>query len=538
MIKLVRYTCVIISLFTVIITSVLASSTCAPDPIAIRIGNVTLSNHQVARGAEIHIGDPPQPFAFLPQWPYNTSLLYGTDGYCVFKQDAPTNDGCTTLRGGAYDAFASKTRQVAYPENFTKENAAFPETNLFADGLRLNENTTLSNFPLRVALNDWGAEGYHPMALLGLGTNSTLLNTLQESGKIGSKTWSFFWGRSSGPSASQTDGSLVLGGYDRAKVASGERYVEKLQDSMSPCATQMVVTITDMVLNFPNGTDVSMFPQSLSTALTACIVPDYPVLMTIPSDPFMNNFFQLTDAAQFHERSFGINYYSFQYNESETRYDGDITIKLQSGLSVRVANDQLVTPDVDINPVTGELIANYTNPDLVINGLQNISSNDMPQLGRQFLSAAYLMVNQDSRQFSLWAANPVSGEDLVAVDVDGVDITSTCASNASTILTSSSPIPTPSSSQSSPGKIAGAVVGSVSGLIIIGALAFWFIRKRRQAPSPVPEQNGVTQSYIGTEQSQHFLPESKSELPDNHLSVPVELEHPSQRSLPPYELGG
>ncbi|KAI1204968.1 acid protease [Annulohypoxylon truncatum] len=526
----------LIALFIVL---ALASDTCAPNPIAVRIGNVTLANHQVARGAEIHIGDPPQPFAFLPQWPYNTSFVYGIDGHCVFKREEPTNDGCDTLRGGAYDAFASKTRQVAYPEEFPKENAPFPETTLVADGMKLNENMSLAAFPLGVALNDWGAEGYHLMACLGLGTNSTFLNTLRESGKIASRTWSFFWGRSSGPSASQTDGSLVLGGYDRAKVSSGERYVEMLQDSTSPCSTQMIVTITDMVLNFPNGTDVSIFPESLSTALTACIVPDYPVLMTLPSDPFMDNFFQLTDAAQNHERSFGINYYSFQYSAGEKRYDGDMTIKFQSGLAVRVANDQLVVPDVDINPSTGELIANYTNPDLVINGLQNISANDMPQLGRQFLSAAYVMVNQDTRQFSLWAANPVSGEDLVAVDVNNVDITTICESNASTIISSSSPTPTPSpekTSHSSPGKIAGAVVGSIGGLAILGVIAFWIIKKR-EASSEVSEQNEVIQPYVENERSQPFSAESKSELPDNSFLVPVELEHPTHRSLPPYELG-
>ncbi|KAI0880263.1 acid protease [Annulohypoxylon maeteangense] len=523
-----------------IATSVLASNTCAPNPIAVRIGNVTLTNHQVARGAEIHVGSPPQPFAFLPQWPYNTSLVYGTDGHCVFKRNTPTNDGCATLRGGAYDIFASKTRLVAYPGDFPKENAPFPQTTLFADGVKLNENTTLTGFPLGVALNDWGAEGYHPMASLGLGTNSTFLNTLQESGKIASRTWSFFWGRSSGPSSSQTDGSLVFGGYDRAKISSGERYVEKLQDSTSPCATQMIVIITDMVLNFPNGTDVSIFPRSLSTALTACIVPDYPVLMTLPSDPFMDNFFQLTDAAQNHGRSFGINYYSFQYNRNEERYSGDMTIKFQSGLTVRVANDQLVAPDVDINPTTGELVANYTNPDLVINGLQNISSNDMPQLGRQFLSAAYLMVNQDARKFSLWPANPVSGEDLVPVDVNNIDITTICQSNASATTNSNSTIANTEleASRSSPGTIAGAVVGSIGGVIILGIVAFGLIKKRREKSSKTGDQNQFTQAYIDTEYYHHVTPGSKPELEDSSFLRPVELEHPTQRDLPPYELGG
>ncbi|KAI1446307.1 acid protease [Annulohypoxylon stygium] len=533
-----QYTSILLNV--IFFASIIASDSCSPNPIAIRIGNITLANHQVARGAEIDIGDPPQSFAFLPQWPHNTSLVYGIDGHCIFKRDAPTNDGCTTLRGGAYDAFASKTRQMAYSAEFPREDAPFPQTTLVTDRMKLNENLTLEEFPFGVALNDWGAEGYHPMALLGLGTNSSFLNTLQESGKIASRTWSFFWGRSTGPPTSQTDGSLVIGGYDRAKISSAGRHVERLQDSTSPCSTQMIVTITDMVLNFPNGTDSSIFPKSLSTALTACIVPDYPVLMTLPSDPFMDNFFQLTDAAQNHERSFGINYYSFQYSANEKRYDGDLTIKFQSGLSVRVANDQLVVPDININPMTGELLANYTNPDLVINGLQNISSNDMPQIGRQFLSAAYLMVNQDSKQFSLWAANPTPGQELVAVDTDGNDMTTICESGVSTIGESSSPTPVPSpesTSHTSAGKIAGAVIGSVSGLAILGALILWWIKKRKHDQFHSSGQDHVVQSYTEDEPFQQFYMEPKAELADSSFIVPAELEHPTQRNLPPYELG-
>ncbi|KAI0095828.1 acid protease [Hypoxylon sp. NC0597] len=525
------------SLVVAFITSALSSDTCFPSPIAIRVGNVTLANHQVARGAEIHVGDPPQPFAFLPQWPYNTSFIYGIDGHCIFKRDAPTRDGCTTIRGGAYDAFASKTRQVAYPDDFQAENAPFPEISLAADNLKINEDVTLTEFPLGVALNDWGAEGYHPMASIGLGTNSTFLNKLQESGRIASRTWSFFWGRNGGSSTSQMDGSLVLGGYDRAKLSSGERYVERLQNSTSPCATQMIVTITDMVLNFPNGSDASIFPRSLSTALSACIVPDYPVLMTLPTEPFVNNFFELTGGAGDHERSFGINFFALKYSTNEKRYDGDMTIKFRSGLAVRVPNDQLVVPDVDIDPTTGELVANYTNPDLVINGIQNINANDMPQLGRQFLSSAYLMVNQDAGQFSLWAANPAASQDLVAVDANNADITAPCGPSAPTIIDSSSSTPSPEHALS-PGTIAGAVVGSIGGFVILGFLAFWFIKKRRENPWKASEQNGVMYSHAQTEAPQQPSLKPNSELPDSSYLVPVELEHPARHNAAPYELAG
>lgn len=45
-----------------------AHASCAPYPITVPIGNVSLSNKQTARGVEIQVGEPPQSFAFVPQW--------------------------------------------------------------------------------------------------------------------------------------------------------------------------------------------------------------------------------------------------------------------------------------------------------------------------------------------------------------------------------------------------------------------------------------------------------------------------------------
>jgi hypothetical protein len=41
---------------------------CVPSPFSVRVGNVSLPNNQVARGLDISVGTPEQPFAFLPQW--------------------------------------------------------------------------------------------------------------------------------------------------------------------------------------------------------------------------------------------------------------------------------------------------------------------------------------------------------------------------------------------------------------------------------------------------------------------------------------
>ncbi|KAK7908463.1 hypothetical protein PG985_015766 [Apiospora marii] len=424
-----------------------------------------------------------------------------------------------------------------------------------SDSLKLNDNVSLNGFPVGIALNDWGAQGYHPTVAFGLGANSTILNTLKRASKIISKSWSLFWGRNGGTASSQLDGSIVFGGYDRAKV-SGPKYIQALSKSAG-CATRLVVTISDMILNFPNGTNVSIFPQSRSTALAACIIPDYPTLLTLPFKPYVENFQALTGMNNDLERSFGLNYYSIRYTRGNVpyvfllvipelsfanyacSYAGDLTIQLQSGLSVRVPNDQLVVPHVDVDPSTGAPVVNGTAPDLVINSIQDVNANDLPQLGRQFLSAAYLMVNMEADQFTLWSANPTSDQDLVAVDKANQEVTEYCsaeqsgtsnggdATGSDPSSTDSTGSSTSSSSSSQTGLIAGATVGAVAGVLLIGGAAFCIYRRRKrdnkgpqasggesmQSPMP-PHYREATSPYGSLPQQEPWQQQYKTELQD------------------------
>jgi hypothetical protein len=161
--------------------------------------------------------------------------------------------------------------------------------------------------------SDWGEEGYHPQAAIGLGRNSTLLNALVSTGKIASRSWAMFWGRQGATADAQMDGNFVFGGYDRAK-ASGANFTQGLVYSNTACSTGMLVTITDISLNWDNGTTTSLYDGSQSAAMSACIVPDYPVLMTIPYEPYFNRFSGITgDSILSFGRSFGINYYGMLY---------------------------------------------------------------------------------------------------------------------------------------------------------------------------------------------------------------------------------
>lgn len=89
---------------------------------------------------------------------------------------------------------------------------------------------------------------------------------------------------------------------------------------------------------------------------------------------------------------------------------------MSNGLSIRIPNNQLVVPHAAIEEISGAVTYNYTDPDLLFLSLQSVNSDDMTVLGRHFFTGAYLMVNYDTSQYTLWAANATTEKALVAVD--------------------------------------------------------------------------------------------------------------------------
>ncbi|KAF4628276.1 hypothetical protein G7Y89_g9875 [Cudoniella acicularis] len=451
------------------------------------------------------------PRLFRTIRPLNNTFIYGSNGYC---SSSWSTAGCTTFRGGQYNQFSSMTRGTASPVSYPTDASPYPALNFITDNFTLSSNVTLGDFPIGIVQADWGEQGYFPQMAMGLGANSTVLNALKASGQIASRSWGMFWGRTGATPNTQLDGNMVLGGYDRAKV-TGANHTQSLSNSKASCYTNMLVTITNMIVNFPNGTDASIFGGAQSTAITACIVPDYPVLMTLPTDPYMDTFEMLTNS-NLPGRSFGLYYYGMLYGSGpdSTPFQGDLTFELDSGLTIRIPNDQLVVPNLSIDQQSGALIANSSTPELVINGIQQVNADDLPQLGRQFLSSAYVMVNQDSNQFTLWAANPTSKQDIVAVDTANSVVDEFCTadsvsgpspvsgnSTASSAPQSTSTTDVAStSSKPSSAAIGGIAVGVIAVVAAIAGVIIWFmIRKKRSkgSPSELAASDGLMQGQDG-----------------------------------------
>lgn len=249
--------------------------------------------------------------------PLNNTFVYGTSGYCNSVESGWLTDGCTTFRGGAYDPTSSSTQQGGAASAFAPDTGSYPNLTEVSDTVILGSNVTLKSFPFGIVLNDWGEQGYHPQAALGLGPNSTLLSTLVDSGTIASRTWSWFWGLNGPSDSTQLSGSLVLGGYDKAKV-SGTGFTQALSTNPERCDTGLFVTLSDITLNFVDGTSSSLFPDASPTSLlAACLDPAYPTLTTIPLNPYFSNFENLTNAT-ISGRSKGLNWYNMRYDANQT----------------------------------------------------------------------------------------------------------------------------------------------------------------------------------------------------------------------------
>lgn len=173
---------------------------------------------------------------------------------------------------------------------------------------------------------------YKPQALLGLGRNSTLLQTLFNNGLIASRSWSYYWGMD-GRGTAKTDGSLVLGGYDQDKVTGSANYTTKLNyTSWCPWGTQ--IEISDIKLEFLNNTSQTLFDDAddsginePSLPLYACMDPGKATMFDLPYVNYMKNFVQYTNFDSFNQngrgdgsiRSIGLNYWNLMYLSGVTR---------------------------------------------------------------------------------------------------------------------------------------------------------------------------------------------------------------------------
>ncbi|KAF4974460.1 hypothetical protein FZEAL_8631 [Fusarium zealandicum] len=537
---------------------------CVPLPLSMGIDNVTLANGFSRRGINLKIGTPEQTFSFMPRWGNNNTFLYGPN--C--DEENRDEGNCETFRGGFYVPKDSKSKKDGGGKDDEPLSEPFDKDtyDIITDTITWADDLTLQDFPIARPKNTstWDLQGYSPQNIIGMDSGSTILTSLKNAGRIASRSWSFWWGLDGINSKDQKGGSFVLGGYDRAKA-----YGDGLTTSLSNrdrCGTGMVLNIQDMVLNFKNGTDYSIFPQENGgTVLQGCISPDTPAVMAVPYDPYWENFGNAIDSLYSNndQRTFGIDFFNLILMDNEEPFDGDLTFKLDSSLEITIPNRQLVIPERTIDK-NGEIIANASNPVIRINPLQDVSAKTFPYLGRYFLTAAYVVLNEDANEFTLYQANPSSEEDLVALDEDNKSIDAAASCTVAPTATAEPGVGETGGSSSSgdgssgsgsedgsagneedsglsTGAIAGIAVGvCVPAIAAIAGLIWWLMKRRKNN-----DQNHLqsTAQYMSAAQTDPSKPgySGQAWIPQEMATndhIPQEMAADNQPRRAPAEMPG
>ncbi|KAJ8119739.1 hypothetical protein ONZ43_g3375 [Nemania bipapillata] len=402
---------IVVDLLSLVLIGVAASAMPCGEiqPLVFPITDVQIIpsiSNSLTKGIPASIGTPGQTIVFLP-WPeLNNTWIYDEQPYCdpsiIFSDTI-----CRVRRGNLYSDVSSSSYHKA--EDIPSAGGApvetqgkYAETGIsklldssvpVQDTLDIGSVQVSESFPFGVPRLSWD-HGYtisHPM---GLGSNSTLLNTLVKAGRIGSRVWSIFWGRMWVDADDAMDGSLVLGGYDSQKVI-GKNYTQRLDYSdTTGCWTGMRVNVASVKLNIRDGDDVELL--SPSDAFDACIVPQRQLLLEAP--PAIVKGFENTSGVSSLGPSYGIHWGGYLY-DSTNLFDGDMTISLSSGLEVRIPNNQYLVPYVDVDR-NGSRIFNNSQHELLV--AISYAKYDAPRtLGRYFFTGAYLMVNHDAGTFTI-----------------------------------------------------------------------------------------------------------------------------------------
>lgn len=195
----------------------------------------------------------------------NTWIYNASSPFCPKEK---TDGFCKTYRGGLYDPDASSSaRAVAdvyaaggsSSDTDRTEGLHIWDSSWTLDDLGVG-NISLSEFPIASPGFEFGAQD-HPQGALGLGQNSTLLSTLKNAGHISSRSYGYWWGENGATSNAQMDGSIILGGYDAAKI-QGPNITIPLKTPTLSCMSGMYMPISDLVMRFPNSTRASIIVVS------------------------------------------------------------------------------------------------------------------------------------------------------------------------------------------------------------------------------------------------------------------------------------
>jgi hypothetical protein len=191
---------------------------------------------------------------------------------------------CNVNRGGIFWTNMSSSWSNVSSSNITATDTS---TRLFdftgtpprgADVLHINDSYSLYDFPIATTGSPPPSGMGIRLNSLGLGLDSTLLQTLTKTRAIVSKTWSLFYGHFGSTSDTQMNGVVALGGFDRAKTQGDNETFDVVFDGS--CRTGLRTAFaTSIDVGYENGTEDGL----IQAPTFMCLDPSLPI-MTFTDD--------------------------------------------------------------------------------------------------------------------------------------------------------------------------------------------------------------------------------------------------------------
>ena len=298
-------------------------------------------------------------------------------------------------------------------------------------------------------------------ARIPLGVNSSFLEAATEIGMIGTKQWSLW----TGSPDEKVDGLLVLGGYDEARVA-GEFTVFEVDKELK----RPFLEVTGISWERTNQDRIDLMPNS-SRSMWALPEP-VSYYLDVPEE----SYYKFVDAANFSGDAI--------YNSTSGNYqfpsvpDGELVITLNNGMKTTISAEELF---LHPQKYSSSGVMQVTNDSYYLDRLwpkDNPSSTLF--LGLPFMSQKVFVADWDAGKFYM--------ADAVKEEQTTTTVRPLCTSTT-TVPTSPPPTP-PLDSGRGPNvpAIVGGVVGGVGGLLVIGSIAWFMLRKKKKpAQQATPE---------------------------------------------------
>lgn len=278
---------------------------------------------------------------------------------------------------------------------------------------------------------------------LGLGANSTFLETAWESDQAPSKAVGMWIG-----SESQSDphnGLVVIGGYDSSRIEGD--FTEFEYENLCPAC----VHVESMTFDW-EGDSTSLMDEDAGD-MKVLLNPYWHDLLVGPS--MFKRFMDVTNGT--YTLGLGIHW------RTEETPLGNITITLRGGYKT------VIPPEVFFRFARGyreDGSFEILGDELLVASMSNFSDETlMPHWGIPFMTMNYLLIDHQNEEFKMAAAR--QGD----IEQDPI-IEPVCFSDSA------------SGSSSNAGAIAGGLIGGLAGLVLLVFAIWWFWWRQRKGFRP------------------------------------------------------